>query len=77
MLDLDGERAVLTVGQFDDDVDPALVEEARAVFDSIVVQTGRVNPTGGSARADPSRQWLKKMSRMPPSTAAAHTAKHP
>ncbi len=35
VLDLDGERAILTVGEFDDETDPALVEEARAVFDSI------------------------------------------
>jgi hypothetical protein len=35
VLDLDGERAILTVGEFDDQTDAALVEEAQAVFDSI------------------------------------------
>lgn len=35
VLDLHGERAVMAVGQWEDDVDPALVKEARAVFDSI------------------------------------------
>lgn len=36
VFDLDGDRAVVTVGQWEADVDPALVEEARTVFDSIV-----------------------------------------
>ena len=35
VLNLDGERAILTVGEFDGQTDAALVEEARAVFDSI------------------------------------------
>lgn len=35
VLDLDGDRAILTVGEFDDQTEAALVEEARAVFDSI------------------------------------------
>ena len=39
VIDLSGERAVLSVGQYRDEVDPALVEEARAVFDSIVFVT--------------------------------------
>ena len=40
VIDLSGERAVLSVGQYRDKVDPALVEEARAVFDSIVFTPG-------------------------------------
>ncbi len=36
VLDLDGDRAILTFGEFDDKTDAALVEEAQAVFDSIV-----------------------------------------
>ena len=35
VLDLDGDRAILTFGEFDDKTDAALVEEAQAVFDSI------------------------------------------
>lgn len=35
-VDLNGERAVIAVGHWDESVDPALTEEARAVFDSIV-----------------------------------------
>jgi hypothetical protein len=35
VLDLDGDRAILTVGEFDDKTDAALVAEAQAVFDSI------------------------------------------
>lgn len=35
VLDLDGDRAVLAVGEWTAGVDPALVDEARAVFDSI------------------------------------------
>ena len=35
VLDLDGERAILTFGEFDGNTDAALVEEAQAVFDSI------------------------------------------
>jgi hypothetical protein len=35
VLDVDGDRAILTFGEFDDTTDAALVEEARAVFDSI------------------------------------------
>ena len=35
VLDLDGDRAILTFGEFDDTTDAALVEEAQAVFDSI------------------------------------------
>jgi hypothetical protein len=35
VVDLNGERAVIAVGQFDESVDPALTEEARAIFDSI------------------------------------------
>jgi hypothetical protein len=34
-VDLDGERAVIAVGRSDESMDPALIEEARAVFDSI------------------------------------------
>jgi len=36
VVDLNGERAVIAVGQFDESVDPTLIEEARAIFDSIV-----------------------------------------
>jgi hypothetical protein len=36
VVDLDSERAVIAVGQFYESIDPALTEEARAVFDSIV-----------------------------------------
>ena len=36
VVDLDGERAVIAVGQFYESIDPALTKEARAVFDSIV-----------------------------------------
>ena len=35
VVDLNGERAVIAVGQFDESVDPALTIEARAIFDSI------------------------------------------
>lgn len=35
VVDLHGERAVIAVGQFEKTIDPALTEEARAVFDSI------------------------------------------
>lgn len=35
VLDLDGERVILTVGEFDDKTQPALVEEAQGVFDSL------------------------------------------
>lgn len=35
MVDLDGERAVIAVGQSDESVDPALMREARAIFYSI------------------------------------------
>lgn len=34
-VDLNGERAVIELGQSDPSVDPALIEEARAIFDSI------------------------------------------
>ena len=36
VVDLNGERAVIAVGQFHESIDPALTEEARAIFDSIV-----------------------------------------
>ncbi len=36
VVDLGSQRAVLSVGQYDDDVDDAVMQEARAVFDSIV-----------------------------------------
>ena len=36
VVDLNGERAVIAVGHWDESVDPALTDEARAVFDSIV-----------------------------------------
>jgi hypothetical protein len=35
VLDLNGERAILTFGEFDGDTDPALIDEAQAVLDSI------------------------------------------
>ncbi|WP_374976437.1 hypothetical protein ACEYYH_00950 [Microbacterium trichothecenolyticum] len=38
MLDLNGEIAMIAVGQFKE-VDPALTAEARAVFDSIDFET--------------------------------------
>jgi hypothetical protein len=40
VLDLNGDRAVIAVGQWENDVDPALVAEARAVFDSITFVQG-------------------------------------
>ena len=36
VVDLNGDRAVIAVGQSDESMDPALTKEARAVFDSIV-----------------------------------------
>lgn len=39
VLDLDGDRAILTVGEFDEETEAALVAEARAVFDSITFVT--------------------------------------
>jgi hypothetical protein len=39
VVDLGGERAVISVGQYREEVDPALIEEARAVFDSIVFKS--------------------------------------
>lgn len=35
VVDLNGERAVIAVGQSHESIDPALIEEARAIFDSI------------------------------------------
>ena len=35
VVDLNGERAVIAVGQSDESIDPALMKEARAIFDSI------------------------------------------
>jgi hypothetical protein len=35
VVDLNGERAVIELGQSDPSIDPALIEEARAIFDSI------------------------------------------
>ncbi len=35
VVDLNGERAVIAVGQFHESIDPALTAEARAIFDSI------------------------------------------
>lgn len=35
VVDLNGERAVIVLGQPDESLDPALMEEARAIFDSI------------------------------------------
>ena len=35
VVDLNGERAVIELGQSDQSIDPALIEESRAVFDSI------------------------------------------
>jgi hypothetical protein len=35
VVDLNGDRAVIAVGQSDESMDPALIEEARAIFDSI------------------------------------------
>jgi hypothetical protein len=40
VVDLHGERAVLSVGENDDVTDPALMQEAHAVFDSIVFRSG-------------------------------------
>lgn len=39
ILDLDGQRVVLTVGQWEQDVDPAALAEAREIFDSITFLT--------------------------------------
>ena len=36
VVDLNGERAVIVVGQSDESIDPALTKEGRAIFDSIV-----------------------------------------
>jgi len=35
VVNLNGERAVIAVGQSHESMDPALIEEARAIFDSI------------------------------------------
>ena len=35
VVDLNGELAVIGLGQSDESIDPALIEEARAIFDSI------------------------------------------
>ena len=35
VVDLNGERAVIAAGQSDESIDPALIQEARAIFDSI------------------------------------------
>ena len=35
VVNLNGERAVIAVGQSHESIDPALIEEARAIFDSI------------------------------------------
>ena len=35
VVDLNGERAVIELGQSDASIDPALIKEARAIFDSI------------------------------------------
>jgi len=35
VVDLNGDRAVIAVGQSHESMDPALIEEARAIFDSI------------------------------------------
>ena len=40
VVDLHGDRAVLSVGQYTDDVDDVWLQEARAVFDSIVFRSG-------------------------------------
>jgi hypothetical protein len=37
VLDLKGERAIFTYGEFDEETDAALIQEAEAVFDSIRV----------------------------------------
>jgi hypothetical protein len=41
VVDVNGERAVLAVGQFHESVNPELTREARAVFDSIVFRSER------------------------------------
>ncbi len=56
VLDLDGERAILAFGEFDDKTQPALVEEAQGVFDSItfvVGVTGRITRCTTDAAARP------------------------
>lgn len=40
VVDLNGECAVITVGQPHESIDPALTREARAIFDSIVFRSG-------------------------------------
>lgn len=41
VVDLNGERAVIELGQSDPSIDPALIEEARAIFDSIVFRSDK------------------------------------
>ena len=50
VVDLNGERAVIELGQSDPSIDPALIEEARAIFDSIeFVSTRRMTGRPGLA----------------------------
>jgi hypothetical protein len=39
VVDLEGQRAVVAVGHIDESINPELVREARAVFDSIVFRS--------------------------------------
>ena len=41
VVDLNGERAVIAVGQSDESIDPALTREAGAIFDSIVFRSDK------------------------------------
>ena len=41
VVDLNGERAVIAVGQFHEPINPELTREARAVFDSIVFRSDK------------------------------------
>jgi hypothetical protein len=41
VVDLNGERAVIAVGQFHESINPELTREARAVFDSIVFRSDK------------------------------------
>ena len=41
VVDLNGQRAVAAVGYIDESINPELMREARAVFESIVFKSGK------------------------------------
>ncbi|WAJ34432.1 hypothetical protein OUO20_05730 [Arthrobacter sp. FX8] len=41
VVDLEGRRAVVAVGYIDESINPELMREARAVFDSVVFGSGK------------------------------------